>query len=547
LEFTAASESLSDDIDNNILTLGSENNEITKIDNLRDQIEAAEKNLEHAENTTTNKNTIERIKEEIEKLKSALSEQISANRISNYGRFIQYLYENKRLFSVTLNEDSYKRGVWDDKARPVTVSDADAQAMTVKSQKALEKETSDEGYLDVTPDAKGKHTIGYFFLGDLLNYAAYALVDEKNRKNIYVPEGQFDSQTEIPQSAEVILGNYSYPKYPPESEFEKNPLKWINDARSNFQEFNLSELPVAYSLYHSFVRDTIVNFSGTVMTFDYFIKQAVAKLIVAAMDSAVKDRKAHEAKTQIERKGPMQIVRITGKADEIINNRKQGLGIDLDAAQSIEYLENSGIMKPDIEDLLLRSKSTEEPLSEDDFPTNWIILHGSRKPIAGSVGEDPVADADRGIYHLVAGSRSGIVKNIDFKQTSTRLKEINLQKYLKSGQIEAGDILRMPYDADVKIFGNPGFYPGQLVWVRPSYVGLGDLNTANSLAGRLGLGGLYNIIGVSTRISPGSLETTLTCIQNNNALKPDEEERVENSNSAAASAADKDNNLENKE
>jgi len=526
LEFTAASESLSDDLDANFLSLGSADEELKAIEDLRAKIKLQERKIIKAEGdedlTKSQKSANKTINKEIAKLKKDLEDSIAQNRISNYGRFIEYLYKNKRLFSVTVDKEDYFKGSLKKAPAPVVTSDEDAQQIISAAEADLQKENSDDEYLDTSRDKWNKHTVGYFFLGDLLNYAAYTLVPLEQRMGM-MSLGKTEAARKAisigmavrEQSAEVVLGDYSFIKYPPEDEYDTDPDEWIRKARNSFQNVNLSKLPVSYSLYHSFVRNVILNFSGTVMTFDYFLKQAVSKLIIAAMDSSVKGRKASDAKLKLERKGGMQISRITGKSLELEEGRKKVQLIDLDAT-------GARIAKPEISGLL-----GNEDIKEADLPSNYIILFGSRKPIAGNVGENPDVDAERGIYHLVAGSRSGIVKNIQFKQTSTRLKEINLQKYLKDGQIDAASILRMPYDADVTIFGNPGFYPGQFTWVRPSYVGLGDLKSANSLASSLGLGGLYNIIGVSTRLSPGTLETTLTCVQNNNSYTNEEKDSEE--------------------
>jgi hypothetical protein len=523
IEFTAASESIGDDIDANVLTLGSTDKELSDIDNLREQIKAQDKKIEDL-GDNPNKETKEDIEDDIRKIEEKLSKAITQNRISNYGRFIEHLYKNKRLFSVTVKEENYKKGVWKlakgKDAGSVAVSENEGQEILAKSQEELKNENSDDGYLDTTKDKWGNHTVGYFFLGDLLNYAAYALVQPDLRTGMNGDPAKTESARKAvsmgmayrDQSAEVVLGDYTYFEYPPEEDYDKDPGAWIANIKS--RTVNLSKLPISYSLYHSFMREVIVNFTGTVMSFDYFLKETINRLVVAAMSSPVKNRKAADVKLKRERKDGMQIARVTGYSEKLKESRIKAAGpsgpaiLDVVAGEvTIERPELSAFLESGV-------------LDDSSLPTNFIIVHGSRKRIAGTVGTDPNEDAKKGIYHMVAGSRTGIVKSIDFRQTSTRLKEINLQKYLQDGQIDGASILRMPYDADVTIFGNPGFYPGQYIFLRPSYVGLGDLNTANSIAGKLGLGGLYNLIGVSTRLTPGKLETTLTCIQNNAASPP---------------------------
>ena len=515
--FTAASEQLADDADANILTLGQTDDERNKLDKLRAGLKGFERARTELEQKKKDTETIQKsIDDQLLRIEKA----VKNNRISNYGRFMEYLYRNKRLFSVTVTKDDYKEGIWkpigSKKAPDQVISAAMAKEALSRSQAAMAQEDSDEGYLDTTKDKWDHHTVGYFFLGDLLNYAAYALVPLENRPNmnklrIEKPATAFSEDPEkhsnLPQLAEVVLGNFTYMKYPPEKEYEADRADWIENTQPI--NINLTQLPVSYSLYHSFMRDVVIKHSGTVLTFDQFLKKAVEKLIVAAMDSFVDGRKSSEAKQQLERKGGMIITRIDGEGYKLWENRTNGLITDLDDTQTWGEA---------IEKVNLGGLAAKENIEDRELPVKHIIVHGSRIPIVGNVGDDEPEDAKRGIYHLSVGSRTGIVKDINFKQTSSRMKEINLQKQLKSGHLDALDILSMPYDADVTIYGNPGFYPGQYLYLRPSYVGLGAAQSAKSITKRLGLGGLYNLIGVSTRITPGTLSSELTCIQNNSAL-----------------------------
>lgn len=527
VEFTSASESMSDDMDTNFLTLGSTSKELEKIKELEENINATSKAIEVA-----GEKKIKDLKDELEKAKNELSKFLDKNRASNYGRFIEYLYENNRLFSVSMKRDDYFKGTRPSKLRKVEIGIKNGKELLARTQEDLEKNNDDE-YLDTSKAKWDEHTIGYFFLGDLLNYAAYCLVPPQQRVGMNDLAATASSLDLRSQSAEVVLGDYTYLIYPPEEFHDENPAKWARDAK--FATVNLSKLPISYSLYHSFMRNNIIKYSGTVFTFDDFLKQVMKSLVTNAMNSYVKHRKAAQSKLRLERKGGMQIVRITGDAPKLREGRKDGMLIDLDGDSSIR------IAKPNVSAFLTGQ------LTDEQLPSNYIILFGSRKPIVGDAGKDPVVDAARGIYHLVAGSRSGIVKNLNFKQTSSRQKEINLQKYFRDGQLDAVNILRMPYDADVTIFGNPGFHPGQYAYLRPSYVGLGSVGAANSLANRLGLGGLYSIIGVSTRLTPGSLETTLTCIQNNNGYTDTQKQNeVSESSEESGAVAGEDKTVEEK-
>lgn len=513
--FTAASEQLADDLDANILTLGQTETEKNTIKDLRKKLATKKKALENNPEDSRPKKE-EAIQTKIDELEKQIEEVVTGNRISNYGRFIEYLYTNKRLFSVTVKKKYYYENWWQRTGGSNNLFEASPAIANELIESTTEvADGDDDKYLDISDDKWSNHTIGWFFLGDLLNYAAYALVPTEFRPKIGGKEGikipknieAGKAQAILPQITEVVLGDYIYMQFPKEGDYDNvNKEAWKRQTKAI--SVSLAQLPVSYSLYHSFMRDVIIKHSGTVMTFDYFLKKAVEKLIVAAMDSFVDGRKAAEAKRELERQGAatMIITRVDGNGQKLKENREQGQRTNLDAHPAT------------IEKVDLGSLTGTSDIDEKNLPTKHIVIHGSRRKVTDTVGNSEKEDAERGIYHLSVGSRTGIVKDINFKQTSSRMKDINLQKQLKSGRLNSLDILSMPYDADVTIYGNPGFYPSQYLYLRPSYVGLGAAQSATSITRRLGLGGLYNLIGVSTRITPGTLETELTCIQNNSSL-----------------------------
>ena len=118
-------------------------------------------------------------------------------------------------------------------------------------------------------------------------------------------------------------------------------------------------------------------------------------------------------------------------------------------------------------------------------------------------------DIKEGIYHLNIGSDRGLVKTINFSRMD--------QTYLREARIEqAGELgnfgqLRERYNANVTLYGNMLFYPGQYVFINPSMVGLGSVVTVGSLTTKLGLGGYFVITKVENIIESGVYETILTC------------------------------------
>ena len=72
------------------------------------------------------------------------------------------------------------------------------------------------------------------------------------------------------------------------------------------------------------------------------------------------------------------------------------------------------------------------------------------------------------------------------------------------------DELKLPYNANITMFGNGLFLPGSLIYINPSSIGFGDPRNKRSASARLGIGGYYIVISVKTSFSNGSLTTTLS-------------------------------------
>ena len=136
-----------------------------------------------------------------------------------------------------------------------------------------------------------------------------------------------------------------------------------------------------------------------------------------------------------------------------------------------------------------------------------IYQENSQASSSPSLLGDRKDDASKGIYHFVPGMDRGLVKNINFTKFEVPYK----RESLMVDQTNLYDELMMPYSANVQMFGNNLFLPGSQIYIDPWSIGFGDPQDKNSAAVKLGLGGYYTVLSVTTRFSPGSLETTLDC------------------------------------
>ena len=105
------------------------------------------------------------------------------------------------------------------------------------------------------------------------------------------------------------------------------------------------------------------------------------------------------------------------------------------------------------------------------------------------------------------GKDRGLIKNISFSRFDVKYA----QEQLMTNQVGLCDELKMPYNANITMYGNNLFIPGQQIYINPSSIGFGNPKDKSSPAFRLGLGGYYTILGVSTSVVNGASETTLRC------------------------------------
>jgi hypothetical protein len=526
ISFTAAAEHNSDGSESNVLAIGSSETELIALKGARENLRTI-----NTEINQSNKAERKTLAKKVKAAEEALTRKVETQRLSNYGKFIEYVYSRGRLYSFTVDEDDYRKGLLPEEriaANQVRLTQTEINEIIKGAQEGGLKGKG----LEIREREVGQRTIAYFYLGDLLNYYASALVPPESRLVDFAP----DTGPDLPQSREIVVGDYVFHIFPklPEKNDAAAVEAFINgiDTRT----INLSKLPVSVSIFNAFMYKNIMKHSTAVFTFDTFLKKAVPELIDNALTAYVSGRKWRTIKQSFtEGRMPISMSTVTGHAPGLFNHRGKLESLveegddDLPPGEhdpESDGLDLDGIPASEAHKYEIKSISIDEILTAgtDNVvrdPRSFTIIHGSRVPVFGTgtgvsvVGQNEIEDQKKGIYHLSAGRDAGIVKNISFTQQSSRLKEMNLLKSLDSGANPDVGILKMPYDAEVTIFGNPSLYPGQYVVVNPAIAGVGTLASRKSIAARLGLGGLYVIIGIKTRLSSGLLESTLTCKFNN--------------------------------
>jgi hypothetical protein len=99
-----------------------------------------------------------------------------------------------------------------------------------------------------------------------------------------------------------------------------------------------------------------------------------------------------------------------------------------------------------------------------------------------------------------------MIKSINFSQNTVRYRK----EALMLESVSLYDELKMPYNANIDMFGNSLFLPGSVIYINPASLGFGDPRNKRSAAARLGIGGYYIVITVTTSFNDGKLSTSLT-------------------------------------
>ncbi len=133
---------------------------------------------------------------------------------------------------------------------------------------------------------------------------------------------------------------------------------------------------------------------------------------------------------------------------------------------------------------------------------NNFVVYAKQLDPARRVG-DRKMDEEEGIYHLILGADTGILKGVTFSEKSMpQYRAMKIEASNKS-QTETAGALVLPQDASCRLFGNSLFQNGQLVYINA------ELGLGKQAANALRLGGYYRIYRVENSISMSGYETSI--------------------------------------
>ena len=313
--------------------------------------------------------------------------------------------------------------------------------------------------------------IYFFFMADLI----YFILD-----SLYEDDG---TQIKEAENLKVILSSFSF----------KNPFD------QNDIHLNIGEIPIDIDTFLSWYEDEIIDKEITNMPILSFIKRLLHYLIQDVFLETCINNQEHK--------------RLVFQTTTFLAGSKGGDPMKKVAAGDGSHKIN-----------VATKYGTTLPLetgidSAFPAPTDQIYNYLFIFPHYHSADHDgrgiPATDESNGIYHLYIGADRGLTKKISFSKSDIQYqRESRMMQQGSNGLLQLSSV----YRASINMIGNTLFYPGMEVFINPfGFGGLefglpqqgpGKIDNPN-LSNIMGIGGYYQILKVSSKISPGSFTTDL--------------------------------------
>lgn len=257
---------------------------------------------------------------------------------------------------------------------------------------------------------------------------------------------------------------------------EKDPTK-----PTKIEKINLADIPISLALYSKFMKDQATENYNKTYTIYQFLNDCVKNLIPDALKNTFA---LTGVPGLVQAVPPLTSTTYTGKALSV-------------------RMSKQSIIRPTAVPAAAALKS----YSFEDNNEYFIIFQKAVREFTSDSAGNKNQDSQKGVYHFELGKDRGLIKDINF----SRFDAPYAQEQLMTNQVGLYDELRLPYKASITLVGNNLFMPGSQIYINPSNIGFGLPNDPNSAAHRLGIGGYYTVLQVSTSVNNGSATTTLDC------------------------------------
>ena len=369
----------------------------------------------------------------------------------------------------------------------------------------LDAETFEKELLyDVIEDGEdGDLALSYVYFGDILDYYMKLFFQEK----------------EVPMNHDLrmVIGTFSYRDIGELTEDSSmtgqsnngvitklkakdgTPYKTISAAK---KYANIADIPISMESLLNWYNNHILDSSLEKMSFNKFIRSLFNNVIPANLANSIlpfgPKRKIlpgfNYITTARSSEAEQEIKRYAGNKDPQNPSPEPKYKILMEKSNYRDSYFNR-----------IRDKAEIPKINESYVPvTNYMFVTSLSERNKEMIA-DYKEDLERGIFHFYIGEDKGLVKEIKFsKEDNEKLDAANLVNANKKNL--NNQIIRQIYNANITLFGNTIFYPGQTVHVSPTYPGT---RLKNETLYKVGLGGYFQIIKIKNYVNDGKFETVL--------------------------------------
>lgn len=371
-----------------------------------------------------------------------------------------------------------------------------------------------KSYIDKYQNTDGGNLIvPYFHVGDMLEYFMARYADTRpETAATTIPSGKNINN----KKTRLVLGTFSYSDFGnPQIAFQnggiayqtrtvkKGESKKIVSLTGKKEIANIAHIPISFKSFLLWFDKKIVDGNLEKYSLNKFIRDVIYELVPSNLTN------------RILKATPAVKLRVTMNTESVDDNTKYASNQTIVNFLDNSYETSNSNYIVNFDDFVsknpfeyLKSTKSEAELfkSENDKArniANYIFLF-SNNEISEQLNRDYNEDLQNNILHFYVGEETGMIKEIKFsREDNPRLDAHNIQV---ANQENAGAIIRNVYNANIEMFGNNIFVPGNMIFVNPTFPGM---RLGDSTLLRLGLGGYFIILKTTNKISSGSYTTSI--------------------------------------
>ena len=370
--------------------------------------------------------------------------------------------------------------------------DEDIEENYKKNIKVQMNYTSDTTFTAKDSDNNPITRVNFFFLGDLID-AALTIIHERpktseNKCGPNISGKNNPNEKEMYEEARVMLGTIA-----------------IQDRKSGeIIERSLADIPISLETFKDFWYEEVYARRLPSYSLRQFLAQVCTKLVSNSLSNSI------YGSSNLISANTVKLVTLQVNEDGILD--KIWTDKKLRKRISTQQIKEREMSAP--KDSAGDTNKTGKGSSKKEF---LFLYSRGTQPYNSEEKSTLAFNRENAIPHLFAGNTVGPVKKINFKRKNVPgILEASIDRNKEGARSQFLNADR--YDAGISMFGNPFYKPGMAIYIDPRSLGLGRSvaesrkGEENNWALSLGLGGYYNVIGVSNVIRPGFYETTLDAL-----------------------------------